>query len=572
MKRTKDDVGCRIYTYGARIDKDDIGTCFDILREANRFYNAFIEIERYRFEANEALHASLSKRYIPFKEAAEQADEVYELAKKEARKKNSAKRKRAPSAEDEAELKKLKAEKKAAFAKLSKLGREIRKKPKYEKGYEKIKDKVSDLRSNVRTESSAAWGTRGEAETAAQAATSAVYQLAKKRHVPAKPPRFKAFDGSGKIAVQLQKKRAVSDVTDDAHPQLILPTEDGHGNVPWREGKIRIGSVTRLDPIWLNFQVKLHRPIPEDSEIRRAWLKATRVGVHTRWELQLVIARKKEVWEKDIQHRQAKKGVIAIDLGWRMRPDGDLRVAAFSGDDGYEGEITLPSDYIQRWLKTFELASIRKKRFNDAIAYLVEWRKKHLKKLPKWFLEDTCTAHQWRSQNRLARLVIKWRNNRFSGDRYIFQKMEGDEESWRVKDKHLLTWEAHQRRRCINWRKALYHDFAVDLAEDYGHVVIENIEWSKLYEQPDIFSRVTGTEEKILKKYRNMASVASLRNILIGAFRTSDIVEAADTTRRCHACGNICEWDHVILHHTCEYCGEKWDHDYNAARNIFHSI
>jgi transposase len=33
----------------------------------------------------------------------------------------------------------------------------------------------------------------------------------------------------------------------------------------------------------------------------------------------------------------------------------------------------------------------------------------------------------------------------------------------------------------------------------------------------------------------------------------------------------MCEWDHVILNHTCSSCGETWDQDDNAAENIMES-
>src|SRR5882724_4703737 len=66
-----------------------------------------------------------------------------------------------------------------------------------------------------------------------------------------------------------------------------------------------------------------------------------------------------------------------------------------------------------------------------------------------------------------------------------------------------------------------------------------------------------------------MTAVGELRHSL--RFSGAKVVfsKTADTTRECHRCGQLCEWDQAAdLTHTCEHCGATWDQDDNAALNL----
>jgi transposase len=46
------------------------------------------------------------------------------------------------------------------------------------------------------------------------------------------------------------------------------------------------------------------------------------------------------------------------------------------------------------------------------------------------------------------------------------------------------------------------------------------------------------------------------------------MLEESGTTKRCHACGSMEEFDRRELTHTCSTCSLLWDQDYNAAMNM----
>lgn len=89
----------------------------------------------------------------------------------------------------------------------------------------------------------------------------------------------------------------------------------------------------------LTAKVWMHRPLPDGCRVKSAQITWKDRGARGRqWQLALSISMPR----KTITHERPKE-VVGIDVGWRIKPDGGLRVAYWYGSDGQQGELVLPS-------------------------------------------------------------------------------------------------------------------------------------------------------------------------------------------------------------------------------------
>lgn len=372
-------------------------------------------------------------------------------------------------------------------------------------------------------------------------------------------PRFKRFDGTGKIAVQLQGGLLVADALSGQDSRLRIdpvPNDVWEHRTPGRDpgartfARIRISSDGR-NPIWATVPIVYHRPLPKDAVIKWAYLLKQRVGRKYRWRVQLVM-------ETPESETATSYDVVALDVGWRMI-DGDLRVAYWVGSDGEQGEVRIPKAWLVRMKKVEDLRSIRDQHFNVIRPALGNWLATN--KPPEWLAEVAKTLPQWRSPGRLAALALRWRDNRFDGDEAIYGRLE----SWRKKDAHLYDWEANLRDKLLRRRREIYRVFAVQLRERYGAVVLEDFDLRQAARRDGNIGEEAPDRARAL---RYLAALSELRTILE---HSMEVVKspAMHTTVTCHACGSIEKFDAAAnLRHTCLACGTTWDQDYNAAKNL----
>jgi hypothetical protein len=327
---------------------------------------------------------------------------------------------------------------------------------------------------------------------------------------------------------------------------------------------LRIESDGRV-PVFATVPVILHRPIPPDAQIKWVHLIRRRIATRCEWSVQFALSRAIG-WNKlDC----APDGEVSIDVGWRItgddgktpRPDGSMRVAYWKGSDGAEGEVTLPYRWMYGMWKTRDLQSIRdKKHFNPMRDRLAEWLKA-TPGVPAWLAERTLTLPQWKSQARLAGLVLRWRDNRFDGDGGIFETLE----TWRKRDKHLYEYEANLRDQLQRWRMDIYRNFAADMRRKYHTANVEKLDLRDFHVLP---KAEDAPVDGALKEHVRDACLSALFQCLKESMAKIVKVPAKNTTAKCHVCGSIQKWNHKILCHTCTACGTEWDQDDNAATNI----
>jgi len=333
----------------------------------------------------------------------------------------------------------------------------------------------------------------------------------------------------------------------------------------------RVGSTDKGKPVWAKLPTVLHRPLAE-GQVKWVHLSRRRIGSRFKWDVMFDIARTEEWDTHPAGEERAKSGVVAVALGWRVI-DGLVRAGEWVGDDGVQGAIRIADDLVSQWRYLESLQSIRDREFERWKAGVLNFVQSQVSLSPEWQAR-TANLARWRSPRRLVALVLWWRSNRIDGDKDAFLAAEGElicrpgqrnfYSGGRKQDKHLADEQAHLRSRLISYRKHLYQQLAIDLSYQYKQVIIEEIDWHKIAENPE----VEDADEKVNKTYRAISACASLRNCLT-QYMEEVQVSAVHIIDTCHRCGIRVKHPNAGRWIRCERCrGGSVDRAENAARNM----
>lgn len=419
------------------------------------------------------------------------------------------------------------------------------------------------------------------------------------------PPVFHRWRPNGRIRVQISNGMPTREVFDGFDTRLQIDKPDCLGAAKWDKHsrtkvRIRIGSTEDRRPIWGEFPITLHRPLPDGAQIKWASTVRKRIATHDHWSLQLVVSKAGGWAPSDL----AETGEVGIDVGWRLVESG-LRVAYWAGSDDKYGELVIPHAALESWRRVESLQSIRDINFNGAVDVLARWRDreptgeypqliiKRLREktpkntkeaentaaeilawsridvtlgsvtteLPEWFTERIKQIRSWRAPARLAALVLHWRENRFADDEIIFNAIE----QWRRRDKHLYEYQENLRDQVLARRKHLYRNFAARLCRQYRTAKIEDTNWARMQQNqlPEAPAQPGG-----VKTYMRIASVGFLLETVQRLMKETVRVPAKNTTRKHYECGQLSgEAKPANQFHSCA-CGKTYDQDENAARNL----
>lgn len=306
-------------------------------------------------------------------------------------------------------------------------------------------------------------------------------------------PRFSRWTGEGTYRVQIQGGCPLGKL--GTHTQIQIDEVSCDSKARMRAVlRLRIGTDPETrGPIWAEWPMLMHRPIPAGAQIQEASAHLVRTGPRERWHATLTL-RLPDGWRRE----SCGVGMVGVRFGWscvgtetvlvrRDEPGGrrksdervavevpQIRAAEWIDETGETGELVLPGALVERWLYTETIRSIRDKRQDEMRAELVAWLDA-LTEYPEW-MPTVASLRQTRNPARFASLLGKWRHRRWDGDGVGFELLD----AWAAKDRHLWEWEAHQRQRAIRWRQDLYRKTAAALARQYGAVAMARIDWSEL--------------------------------------------------------------------------------------------
>jgi Putative transposase DNA-binding domain len=375
------------------------------------------------------------------------------------------------------------------------------------------------------------------------------------------------WNGAGRVSVRFQRGLPVRTVFTHRGLRLqIDPVPEEAWTSPVRSTRrqlsrskvrIRVGSTPGDQlPIWFEIPVVIHRPLPPDGTIRSAALIRERLALSWRYRLILTVAR-----PNPPICQSGERPAIAIDLGWRLTPKG-LRIAFWADTLGSSGDLVIPPSDVAEFAKIGQLWSVVDSHFTQIRSAVLDWRVAN--EIPQKLLPYFKRLSEHQSPQSLLRLIDVWQKDRVGRDDEIFaQSLE-----WRRRHIHLWTWAVNLRDQLTRKRLDLFRRFAATLVKEYGTIFLErfDLRW---------FSRIAPAEiprTPVGGKYRVTAAPGILRRVLENACRRTSVrlvrIKARNTTKACHACGRIEEWDSAKhLFHKCS-CGAAWDQDYNAALQI----
>jgi hypothetical protein len=231
------------------------------------------------------------------------------------------------------------------------------------------------------------------------------------------------------------------------------------------------------------------------------------------------------------------------------------------GSDGRRGKRYLDAGHTGRLTEVESLQSSRDQNL-ETIKLQLSSRLSTMENIPDWLAEELKTLRQWRSQARLAAVVIRWRGQRFPGDGSLFEMAE----AWRRNDKRLFERQEHSRLAFYNWRKNKYRVWAAKLAKKYRTLVIAQVAWKQMQDKPQPDE---DDEMRLTRKRKGVVAPYSLQQCLTQRFAEVRYHPPQNLTATCHACGSLSRTpDPAALYHTCKACGRTYDQDENHVRNL----
>jgi hypothetical protein len=403
-------------------------------------------------------------------------------------------------------------------------------------------------------------------------------------------PRFKRFNGTGRIIVQESAGEAnrghlqVIEVTPANWQELrgrgagpIAPTPGSRRSQRKKViVRLRVGTPGgRHEEVrWINAPTLLHRDLPAGARIKGAWMCREKVGTHFSHTVQFRV---------DAPARPLPPApgdtTAAVNFGWRRLPDGGVRVAFLVTPTGHTEEVRLPDGVTSQIRKADDLKSILDSKFNEIKEIFGAWLKKAKK--PAWMAEwwekrKAGPLAMWKGRERLAGLVRLWRDQRFKGDESIFAALE----EWRKKDKHLTDWEAGARRRAACIRLEFYRQLSARWAQTYATFVMATFSLPPLLRNstvsapgPEETERAKA-EEQAQHWLARAAAVGLLRSTLKAAIlRARGILQEPifpaghQPGKACFKCEAPTSTPREAMMVRCDHCREAVDRDENVCWN-----
>lgn len=390
--------------------------------------------------------------------------------------------------------------------------------------------------------------------------------------------RFHRFDGGGKVSIRYQNGLPAARLYGNDTRLQIDPVDREAWDSPLRSVRrrkcisklrLRIGSDAKGKPWWLEVSANIDREIPPAAVIRQAavlreMLAGPRPWQRDRWKV-VIVCDMTEAAERQPAEETPGGRTVAVDLGWRLKPEG-VRAAMAVDDQGATNELVIPAGDVEQFAKLDDLKSLRDLKFLDFRSEFGAWLKTHKAALPDPVLPIKPGFAQRLDQGRIRAAFRKWKHNRTAGDEPGWEIAA----RWMERYDHLYSWESNLRDQMLRRRRERFRLWVGDLLTGTGKVIIEDFDLRGIAKTPQPEKQEVRTKAQW---YRTVAAPSQLRNILVAGCGAKNIpveIKASPyTTRECSWCGSREKWDqaaHIL--HRCGNCGKLLDQDENAGRNL----
>lgn len=535
VERVRPDTESRVYRFGCRPPR---GVNKELL-EAHLFAghslrNDYVTVELERLEAFRQARSGIVD-YQPLETDYLGLSEQLNEAQAELKAKRAKARKRIKDPELQARIKELKAKRVKAKEALDGAKALLKNDEQFQEQIRELNEgakvKVKDLYNN----SKASWGTRLLAGEAAK-------DTGKESKGD---PKRKRWTYEGRVGVQIQGGRPTDELGPgyskngqfqlDPLPVDQWDTRSGRRHA-YTKARLRVGTDEKTHkPIWMEFDVLLHRPLP-DGLLKWAWIKVWRSGNQHHYDLQLVVASENRSYRyqppptarmlerlkelgvvTSLAPRTERRGTLAISLDWAATPDGGFVVATAVDDEGHLMSFMLPPDIRKRLEDCHRIQRHIDTHFNEAKDVLRRWVRvnKGSEHAPDWLVENTSHIHAWRAARKLANVAGRWtretfnpesveqfwglwRDERLNGGLDLFASFaeldswfqaQGVTDStrrmvlylewWRRKNRHLFQYASNRRQRAYARRLDIYRNWAAGLGRLYDTILVDGRDFRK---------------------------------------------------------------------------------------------
>lgn len=282
----------------------------------------------------------------------------------------------------------------------------------------------------------------------------------------------------------------------------------------------------------ISWTIKLARPLPPRSIVKRIAMTRDRNGHRFRWRMLVTLAVPVDL--RPYNNDDGAKGVVGVDVGWRLEEGRSMRVA--TANDAL-GSFSLVTDTLDAFEYADAVRGIRDVVFEQATEYVASAG-----------IPGGEHARLWRDKSRMRRLAERTQT--------LGANM------WLRRDRHLEDIECGVRQRAIRRRLDNFRVFAARLAGQYRYVALEDMRMS---------SWVGEAETHRKERVRSAAALYLLQHCLAERFGPDRVlwIDPANTSRTCAACGLVRgETVGPNVHWTCAGCAATHHQDENAAEVI----
>lgn len=370
----------------------------------------------------------------------------------------------------------------------------------------------------------------------------------------------------------------------------------GHGE-SWRMGhrtkmRICIGSGARIkgrrgrNPIWVEFNMVMHRPLPVGGKICAAWVSVFRRGTRIRYELQLQV----QAESLRPEHRHGE-GITAINFGYRSNGrvaytiDGKGASSEFLANpetgrlidlaDKIRGQRQDAANLMRDSLLTWagELGYPEVFEVGDGIGSVPHWsgvesrNREHPTRSLKTRIEGLRSAREESLAGRLQAIFRTWtklREQTRQQDDLIYKHLR----EWVIEDKNQENRESGCRVHARGARNQNARLWAHSLCDSADVILLEDTNYALLKKKEKSVDIMPIENQTAIARRRDFYAPGELREIVRLTAQSRGVlvvkVSATNLTAMHHACGRIENRDtlsSIVV--KCTHCATRFDQDHN---------
>lgn len=366
----------------------------------------------------------------------------------------------------------------------------------------------------------------------------------------------------------------------------------------------------RIGDDLVELPVVVHRPLPPEADVTEVQLVVRRVADQMEMHLCLTV-------DLPAPPPPSSGPAVALHLGWRVLPDGSVRVATWAAsepvevpeltvalrpgeralavrtiDSGRTGEVIVPAAWLDRATNPHRIRGERDRAFGEVRDWLADWLDQHGVVLPRYQAQPEVpgwSLRQWRSADRFAALVGRLLQDPPELPGFVAEVvprlrdwLHGTRDQ--AGDRWRSRYCAHESDQLIRRRDDLWRRVGAWLATLASQVRVDDVDVASLRRRPDESTtagdlELPGLVMDAVRARAQLAAPGGLRAAVEGAASVRGVpvakVSVAGLGRMCPHCSHAAKRDPrwaAAAVVTCPNCGAAFDQDVATVRAMLHAV